>query len=204
VLAVVTKQEKDGSDVAERTCAGCREVAEREDLFRFVHAPDNDPCLVPDLGGRLAGHGVWIHPRRSCLSKAVRGGFSRALKTGVVVDTAQLLSLAQMQIDRRVQGLLLAALRRRQVVPGTDAVREALTTGAPRLLLVAKDAAGRRDDLVQQANARRVPVVELSNKDALGRLTGKETLGFLAVLDAHIAREIAASARWLAGLSEDG
>jgi ribosomal protein L7Ae-like RNA K-turn-binding protein len=89
-------------------------------------------------------------------------------------------------------------------VMGTDAVHEALLAGAPRLLLVAKDAAGRRDELVQQANVRRVPVVELSSKGALGHLTGKETLGFLAILDAHIAREIAASARWLAGLSEDG
>jgi ribosomal protein L7Ae-like RNA K-turn-binding protein len=49
-----------------------------------------------------------------------------------------------------------------------------------------------------------VPVIELSTKDELGRLTGKDSLGLLAVLDAQIAREIADSARWLAGLSEDG
>jgi predicted RNA-binding protein YlxR (DUF448 family) len=179
-------------------------VAARGELLRFVHVPDHDPCLVPDLAGRLAGHGVWIHPKRECLRRAVRGGFARALKAGVTVDAAQLTKLAQDQNDRRVQGLLLAAMRRHEVALGTDAVREALLAGAPCLLLVAKDAAGRREELIQIANARRVPVVEFASKDALGQLTRKETLGFLAVLDAPIAREIAASARWLAGLSEDG
>ena len=160
--------------------------------------------MVPDLGANLGGHGAWVHPSRACLARAARGGFSKVFKAQINVDRDELLALARSQIEKRVQGLLLSALRRRQTVLGTDAVREALLAGAPRVLLVAKDAAGRRDELIPLASARSVAVIELSNKAELGRLTGKETLGFLAILDAQIARQIAICARWLAGLSEDG
>ncbi|MFT3921986.1 MAG: DUF448 domain-containing protein [Myxococcales bacterium] len=204
MLSVATTKRSEGESVAERTCAGCREVASRADLFRFVHVPGHTPSLVPDLGASLGGHGAWIHPRKDCFVRAARGGFARVFKTQVSVDRDVVLQLAELQVEKRIQGLLLSALRRRQTVLGTDAVREALLAGAPRLLLVAKDAAGRRDELIPLANAKSVAVIELSKKAELGRLTGKETLGFVAILDAHIAREIAVCARWLAGLSEDG
>ena len=58
--------------------------------------------------------------------------------------------------------------------------------------------------IVAHATERGVPVIELSSKDELGHLMGKDTLGLLAVLNVQIAREIADSARWLAGLSEGG
>jgi predicted RNA-binding protein YlxR (DUF448 family) len=233
---VVAEQirEHDEGTAPERTCVGCRAHAERADLLRFVHVPGNEPPLVPDFGARLAGRGVWVHPRGACLKRAVRGGFARALRQSVDVDFAGLAAIACGQVERRLRGLLLAAQRRRAVALGTDAVRLALgavpravldgsraapravldgSRAAPRastapcavhLLLVAKDAAGRRADLVSQAAERNVPVIELCTKDELGHLTGKDSLGFIAVLDVQIAREIADSARWLAGLSEDG
>ncbi len=203
-MQVVTSERDDSAVGAERTCAGCREAGSRAELYRFVYVPDHTPVLIPDLAGRLGGHGAWIHPKRACLARAVRGGFSRVFKAQISTDIEELARLAAVQVEKRIQGLLLSALRRRQTVLGTDAVRESLLGGAPSLLLVAKDAAGRRDDLVYLANAQGVAVIELSDKRTLGHLTGKETLGFFAILDAHIAREIAASARWLAGLSEDG
>jgi hypothetical protein len=72
------------------------------------------------------------------------------------------------------------------------------------LLLVAKDAAGRRNDVVSRASQRSVRVIELLDKETLGHLTQREALSFLAILEPNIAREVADTARWLAGLSEDG
>ncbi len=201
---MVTSERDAAAARAERTCAGCREVGSRAELFRFVYVPEHAPVLIPDLAERLGGHGAWTHPKRACLARAVRGGFSRVFKAQISANVDEVAQLAVAQLEKRIQGLLLSALRRRQTVLGTDAVREALLSGTPSLLLVAKDAAGRRDDLIYLANAQGVAVIEFSDKRTFGHLTGKETLGFLAILDAHIAREIAASARWLAGLSEDG
>jgi len=188
----------------ERTCAGCRAHADSAELVRFAFVAGHEPPLVPDLQGRLGGRGVWVHARKSCLDKAVRGGFARSLKQAVKVQTAELLQLVQGQVERRIQGLVLAALRRRQVAVGTDAVMQSLAACPVSLLLVAKDAAGRRSDVVARASERRVRVIELFDKESLGRLTQRETLSFVAVLEPQIAHEIVDSARWLAGLSEDG
>jgi len=197
--------EDDGAPASERTCVGCRSREARDEVLRFAHVPGFTPSIVADLTGRLGGRGVWVHPRATCLVRAARGGFARALRTKVEIDAASLREQATVQLKRRIQGLLLAAQRRRLLALGTDAARIALATCTAHLLLVAKDAAGRRDEIVAHATERSVQVVEVSfSKDELGHLTGKDTLALLAVLDGQIAREIADSARWLAGLSEDG
>lgn len=188
----------------ERTCVGCRAHDESSVLIRLAHVPGHEPVLVPDLGGKLGGRGLWLHPRTACLDKALRGGFARALRAAVSVEREVLLSTLRTQLTRRIQGLLLAALRRRSFKLGTDSVLEALATCPVSLLLVAKDAAGRRNDIVARASERRVPVVELFDREVLGRLTQRDAVSFLAVLDNQIAREIADASRWLAGLSEDG
>jgi predicted RNA-binding protein YlxR (DUF448 family) len=192
----------------ERTCAGCRTREEREELLRCAYVPGHSPVIVPDLQGKLGGRGIWVHPRPACLRKAVRGGFSRAVRSGVEVDFDELRAHVAGQLSRRVTGLLLAAKRRRALAMGTDAVRLALKDDraacTPHFLLVAKDAAGRREDIIADATERRVAVIELSTKRELGQLTGKDEVGFLAILDLQIGREIADTARWLAGLSEDG
>lgn len=90
-------------------------------------------------------------------------------------------------------------------VEGSPARGQASTAACRvSLLLVAKDAAGRRNELVTRASEWRVEVVELFDKAELGRLSGRQELGFVAILEPRIAREVADSARWLAGLSEDG
>lgn len=63
----------------QRTCVGCRGVADRADLVRVAVA---DGVLVVDAAARLPGRGAWLHPRRACCEQAVkRGGFSRSLRT---------------------------------------------------------------------------------------------------------------------------
>jgi uncharacterized protein len=205
-MMAVNEQQRDEGQAAtpERTCAGCREHDARAALLRFAHVPGHRPAIVPDFGARLGGRGVWVHALGACLKRAVRGGFSRAVKGQVEIDLGDLRQQSIGQLERRVQGLLLAAIRRRKVALGTDATRLAVAACTAHLILVAKDAAGRREDIVAYATERSVPVIELSTKDELGHLTGKDTLGLLAVLDLQIAREISDSARWLAGLSEDG
>ena len=204
-MTAAQEHERDESEPApERTCAGCREHAERGTLLRFTHVPGHQPVIVPDFSGRLGGRGVWVHAQGACLRRAVRGGFARSLRSQVELDFSDLREQARGQLKRRLSGLLLAAQRRRALALGTDATRLAVAACTAHLLLVAKDAAGRRDDIVAFATERSVQVIELSTKDELGHLTGKDSLALLAVLDDQIAREISDSARWLAGLSEDG
>jgi hypothetical protein len=196
--------EADAMAEGQRTCVGCRNHDDPDVLLRFAYLPEHTPALVPDVLGKLGGRGLWLHPRFTCLQKASRGGIARALRRELAVDSGELRAGLQSQLTRRIQGLLLAALRRRRAAVGTDAVCEALATCPVSLLLVAKDAAGRRNDVVSRASQRSVRVVELLDKETLGHLTQREALSFVAILEPNIAREVADTARWLAGLSEDG
>ena len=70
----------------ERTCVGCRQKAERQDLVRFALGP-TPPYVAPDPGRRLGGKGASVHPTRACLRLAIaRGGFARAARQPVQLD----------------------------------------------------------------------------------------------------------------------
>lgn len=193
----------------ERTCAGCREVDGKSALLRFAFVPElspgEGPQLVPDPRSRLGGRGVSVHPRRACVERAAtRGGFARALKSKVDFDANELCAMAAEQYARRVDGLLLAASRNKRIQLGTDAVRRALALGQVELLVVARDAAGRRDEILARASHEEIPngTVLFGTKANLGRLFGRSELGVLAILDKGIAREVAATAAHATELSE--
>lgn len=184
----------EGKTTPERMCAGCRQRDAKSALLRFAVIP-GEPRLVPDPRGRLPGRGVSVHPTRECIRSAVeRGGFARAIGGKPTLDTDAVCALAAAQYDRRVEGLLLAALRSGAIVAGTDAVRRALAEGAPPLLLVAEDAAGRREEITDQAARLGGRCVVHGTKEGLGRLMGRAEVGVLAVLEEGLAREVAITA----------
>lgn len=182
------------AEEAERTCAGCRRRDAQSALLRFAVRPE-EPRLLPDPRRRLPGRGVSVHPTRECIRRAVeRGGFAKAIGGKVGVDADTLSAMAAAQYERRLEGLLLAALRSRSAVLGTEAVRRAIEERAPALLLVAEDAAGRRDELSERAARLGGLCVVYGTKAGLGRLMGRPELGVLAILDEGIAGEVAATA----------
>jgi predicted RNA-binding protein YlxR (DUF448 family) len=64
--------------VPQRTCVGCRTVLAKRELIRVVRTPEG---VFVDPTGRLAGRGAYLHDRRSCWEKALKGGLAGALKT---------------------------------------------------------------------------------------------------------------------------
>ncbi len=179
---------------AERTCAGCRRRDAQSALLRFA-VRSEEPRLLPDPRRHLPGRGVSVHPTRECVRRAVeRGGFARAIGGKLALDTDAVCELAATQLARRLDGLLLAAIRSRGAALGAEAVRRALEERAPVLLVVAEDAAGRRDELAERAARLGGRCVVWGTKSELGRLTGRAELGVLAILDERIAGEVAATA----------
>ena len=62
-----------------RTCIGCRRVADKSELIRFVRAADGRARMDPR--GIGAGRGAYACPRESCLGKALMSGrLSHALR----------------------------------------------------------------------------------------------------------------------------
>lgn len=185
----------------ERTCVACRRRDERDALVRFVRSPDGDE-LVPDLGHRLSGRGVSVHPTRRCLLDAAKHGFARALRAPISLDGEGVVRMVATSFERRTNGLLLAAMRRRKLVLGTDAVREAMRRGGVEALVIAADAEGRRDELARGMERLGGRAVVYSTKEGLGKLFGRNELGVLGILDSGIASEVVRHGGRAAELSE--
>src|SRR5262245_61782889 len=122
----------------QRTCVGCRSVAEPAELVRLVVGPDGE--VVVDLAGGSFGRGAWLHPRPECMQKAAPAGLSRAFRGPVRLSAAELGEQFRAAAARRAQGLILAARRARKLEAGATVVAQAVTERRAELVLVATDA----------------------------------------------------------------
>jgi len=124
---------------AERTCALTREPLTPEEGLRFVAGPDGG--IVPDLGRRLPGRGVWLTASRAVVAEAARkGAFQRSLKRPVAVPDGLPELVEQLLVKRTVEALSLAN-KAGLVTTGFTKVEIAVQQGACAFLVHASDAA---------------------------------------------------------------
>ena len=65
-----------------RTCAGCRSRRRQEELIRVLSREDGDVIVDPGPRGAAKGRGSYVCPDPSCIKKAMKDGFKKALKYG--------------------------------------------------------------------------------------------------------------------------
>ena len=76
-------------------CAGCRERDNKADLLRIVA---RDGVGVVDPAQTLPGRGVYLHPSRDCLDRAVkRRSMGRSLRAEI--DGARTAEMIGLQLD---------------------------------------------------------------------------------------------------------
>ena len=64
--------------VPQRTCVGCREVLPKRKMIRIVRTADG---VQIDPTGKVAGRGAYLHDRRECWERGLKGALGHALKT---------------------------------------------------------------------------------------------------------------------------
>lgn len=64
--------------VPQRTCVGCREVLPKRTMIRIVRTAEG---VQIDQTGKLAGRGAYLHDRRECWERGLKGALAHALKT---------------------------------------------------------------------------------------------------------------------------
>jgi uncharacterized protein len=69
--------------VPQRTCVGCREILPKRKMIRLVCTAEG---VQIDPTGKLAGRGAYLHDRRECWERALKGALAHALKTTLTVD----------------------------------------------------------------------------------------------------------------------
>jgi uncharacterized protein len=82
--------------VPQRTCVGCREILPKRTLIRVVRTGGG---VQIDLTGKMAGRGAYLHNKRSCWERGLKGSLAHALKaelTGEEIETLKVF-LATLQ-----------------------------------------------------------------------------------------------------------
>jgi len=69
--------------IPQRTCVGCREVLSKRQMLRIVRTTDG---VRVDPTGKLTGRGAYLHDKRSCWERGLKGALAHALKTELTSD----------------------------------------------------------------------------------------------------------------------
>jgi predicted RNA-binding protein YlxR (DUF448 family) len=77
---VVKKPVQRVKHIPQRTCVGCREVLSKRQLLRIVRTAEG---VRVDSTGKLAGRGAYLHDKRSCWARGLKGALAHALKAEI-------------------------------------------------------------------------------------------------------------------------
>lgn len=122
----------------ERSCIITRNARPKAELIRFVVSPDGK--IVPDLGGKLPGRGIYVTCSKLLVAEAIaKRAFSKAAKEQVQIPEG-LLSTLETQLARRMADALSLARKAGQVVSGFEKVESACKSGKVEALIHAEDA----------------------------------------------------------------
>lgn len=141
-----TESDAASPQVSERTCVATRRVMAKDELLRFVMAPDG--MVVPDIRCKLPGRGAWVSASHGSVAKAVsKGLLVRALR-GKAAGAPHPIPVVRPDLADFVDGLLqqdcLQALslanKAGVVLCGHVKIEQSLRREAPLTLLHATDA----------------------------------------------------------------
>jgi predicted RNA-binding protein YlxR (DUF448 family) len=106
-------------------------------LIRFVAGPDGE--VVPDLGRKLPGRGVWVEANRAAVERAVKtSAFSRAAKTRLVAPDG-LADMVEALLVRQCLDRLGLARRAGALTSGFEKVSSLVSSGRAAWLIEASD-----------------------------------------------------------------
>jgi len=177
---------------AVRTCLGCRQSGQREELVRYVVSPSGD--LLVDYRGRLPGRGAYTCRKKACLEQAVvRRQFQRSLKQGdLQVDSEILQGELVRQIRLRIVNLLGICRKAGLVSSGSNLVLAGMDQGMRfQLLLLANDVSeGIGKKLRQRADRCGLKCWSLFDKAELGQPLGRIERSVIAIEPSALGKEL--------------
>ena len=83
--------------VPQRTCVGCRETLPKRTLIRVVRKvpllEGTGSGVQIDLTGKMAGRGAYLHNKRSCWERGLKGALAHALKADLTSEETEILKI---------------------------------------------------------------------------------------------------------------
>ena len=165
---------------SERRCIVTGEIRPKDELIRFVIAPDH--TVVPDLACNLPGRGLWVSAEREAIETAVQKNlFSKAAKAPVKADPALAATVAQL-LRKRCLDLLGLAKSAGIAVLGQAQVESAMKAKTIVLLLVADDAAANG---LEKINSTSIATARCFTRNELGFALGYEQIVYVGLIKPH-------------------
>ncbi len=176
----------------QRTCLGCRETIDQEQLVRYVLAPDG--AVTVDYRHRLPGRGCYTCLKPACLRAAVqRKQFDRAFKGQNLPPVFSELQLQlQAQVREKILNLVGMGRKSSNLVTGGNMVLATLdSAGELGLVLLAADISeGMASRILSRADRAGVAHVQLFDKDLLGQVSGKGERSVVGIRAGRLAQAL--------------
>jgi len=164
------------------------EVMEEARLIRFVPGPEG--TVVPDLGRKLPGRGLWVAADRTSVEAAAKKGlFARAAKTKLSPRPGLADQVEALLLKRILDGLGLAR-RSGDLISGFEKVQAAIAGGRAAWLIEAIDGAedGRRKLIAASRRSKKPPrLLGLYSSEEMGLALGLENVIHTAFLAGRAA-----------------
>lgn len=181
----------------QRRCIVSGESRPRDDLLRFVVAPDG--VVVPDLDEKLPGRGLWLRAERDILRTAcAKGSFSKAARRETKPPD-DLANQVERLLRRRCLDLIGLARRSGALTAGFEKVRSFLASEEAGVLIAASDGAADGRAKIR-ALAPTVPMVDTLSAEELGAAIGREHIVHAVVAKGRLAERLLLESRRLAGV----
>ena len=128
---------RDATIDRERRDLVSHQVMDESRLIRFVAGPDGQ--VVPDLGRKLPGRGLWVEASRASIETAVKkNGFTRAAKTRLNAP-ADLADTVERLLARRCLDQLGLARREGVLISGFEKSAASIRSGKAAWVIEAAD-----------------------------------------------------------------
>ncbi|MDB9703294.1 DUF448 domain-containing protein [Rhodospirillales bacterium] len=185
-MTALAEMTKSKASEPERRCLATGDRTPKFGLLRFVVSPNGE--VVPDLGERLPGRGLWLSSDRDALKTAVdKKLFARAVKAEVTVPS-DITDRIETMLMKRCQDIIGLARRSDLLVIGFDRVLEVLDRRSVGLVVIATDAGGGRRDIMVAAED--LPVVSGMTCSEMGEAAGKGVVSFMTILRGGLAKSL--------------
>lgn len=189
----------------ERTCIGCRQKHQIQNLLRLACTPDDN--IIVDRVGRLPGRGAHVCFRPSCLQKALKPAtLTVAFKRSVEAPPYLLVYEIAVQILQDRLGTYLGmAQKAGLVVSGYAPLHKALAQDNIACLVLATDIARtRREEYQSWCIQHRTPFLMYCTKIRLGMIIGQSSRSAVGLTEASFCKLLSTTKASLDALQSCG
>ncbi|MBR72882.1 MAG: DNA-binding protein [Rhodospirillaceae bacterium] len=193
-LAIKQDPKKDKSSL--RRCLVSRRTMNKNEMVRFVIDPKG--VVVPDIGSKLPGRGLWVEANRESVTSAVDQNIFTTTASKVTSIPNDLVGKVEKKLMERSINWLGLARRAGFFIIGQEKVRSKIDLGVLAILIQAFD--GSEEELKKmRTSAKNIACVKIFSSQEISNVMGHSNVIHGALLKSKFVIPFMADVARLAG-----